>query len=150
MHVSAFWALMLGILVLAVVILSPTVHLYLTQQNRISALHGAVGREQGKLDAARSALARWNDPSYVRSEARERLYFVMPGETSYLIIDDRPAGSEGRQGGPVRPTTGKTEADWIGTLVASTISAGITSPSVVTKNASEAAREPGPEGRVSR
>src|SRR5690625_6013579 len=35
----------------------------------------------------RAELARWEDPAYVAAQARERLAFVMPGETAYKVID---------------------------------------------------------------
>ena len=30
---------------------------------------------------------RWQDPVYIRSQARDRLYYVLPGEVSYLVMD---------------------------------------------------------------
>ena len=30
---------------------------------------------------------RWEDPAYVRAQARERLGFVLPGETGYVVVD---------------------------------------------------------------
>lgn len=30
---------------------------------------------------------RWQDPAYIRSQARDRLYYVLPGEVSYLVMD---------------------------------------------------------------
>ena len=32
-------------------------------------------------------LARWADPAYVRTQARERLGWVVPGETGYRVVD---------------------------------------------------------------
>ncbi|HEU0256394.1 MAG TPA: septum formation initiator family protein [Microbacteriaceae bacterium] len=126
-HASAFWVLMLAILVLGVVILSPTVHLYVTQQNQIAALRSAVGGEQHRLDTTRAQAARWNDPSYVRSEARERLYFVMPGETSFLVIDDLPHATKRGAGAKVQKNVQTAKGDWASTLFASVVSAGVTS-----------------------
>jgi hypothetical protein len=28
---------------------------------------------------------RWQDPDYVKAQARERLHFVMPGERQYIV-----------------------------------------------------------------
>jgi hypothetical protein len=30
---------------------------------------------------------RWQDPVYIRSQARDRLYYVLPGEVSYLVMN---------------------------------------------------------------
>jgi hypothetical protein len=31
---------------------------------------------------------RWQDPIYIRAQARNRLYYVLPGEVSYLVMDN--------------------------------------------------------------
>jgi hypothetical protein len=30
---------------------------------------------------------RWRDPAYVAAQARQRLHFVRPGETAYVLLD---------------------------------------------------------------
>jgi hypothetical protein len=30
-------------------------------------------------------LLQWQDPEYVKAQARERLHFVMPGERQYIV-----------------------------------------------------------------
>jgi hypothetical protein len=29
----------------------------------------------------------WRDPEYIKSQARERLHFVLPGERQYIVTD---------------------------------------------------------------
>lgn len=36
---------------------------------------------------------RWQDPAYVRIQARERLHYVMPGETPYVVVRGTPSPS---------------------------------------------------------
>jgi hypothetical protein len=44
-----------------------------------------LAREQvEQMEAERD---RWQDPVYIRSQARDRLYYVLPGEVSYLVMD---------------------------------------------------------------
>ena len=41
------------------------------------------------MQRLRDERERWNDETFIMTQARERLYYVMPGEVSYLVIDDR-------------------------------------------------------------
>jgi cell division protein FtsB len=88
---SWFALVMIFVAILAVLVLAPTVRMYTTQQQQISKLQAqndAQKAEVGKLD---QQITDWDDPDYIKAQARDRLLYVMPGETSYLIIDDLPA-----------------------------------------------------------
>ena len=69
----------------AVTLAPPTQH-YFAQRVQISALQVDVQSNKKKLEEARAELQRWRDPDYVKSEARERLHFVLPGERQYVIL----------------------------------------------------------------
>ena len=49
---------------------------------------------------------RWQDPVYIRSQARDRLYYVLPGEVSYLVMD-----AEGMDFSDTSGTVGALMAD---------------------------------------
>lgn len=70
---------------IAVTLAPPTQH-YFAQRAQISALESSVDSNRKKLEAARRELELWKDPEYVRSQARERLHFVLPGERQYIIL----------------------------------------------------------------
>ena len=44
-------------------------------------------------------VAKWQDPEYVRGQARARLFYVMPGETPLIILMD-PEGAARDAGQP--------------------------------------------------
>ena len=69
--------------------------------------------------------ARWDDPSYVETQARERLYYVKPGEFSYLVIDDG-ATVVTPNGVPISDELQTTEVDWVKTILSSVLAAGLT------------------------
>lgn len=69
----------------AVTLAPPTQH-YFAQRAQISALESDVESNRKKLAEARAELQRWQDPEYVKSQARERLHFVLPGERQYIIL----------------------------------------------------------------
>ena len=88
---SAFTAIMLGLVVLAVFTLVPTVGTYLGQRQQIAALAHSVQVSEADVATLQQQKDRWNDPAYVTSQARERLYYVRPGEVVYLVDNDLPA-----------------------------------------------------------
>lgn len=75
------------VLLVAFIVLAPTARAFIVQtehQRRVQAEQAAVSAEVERLE---SQLERWTDISYIQAQARERLGFVMPGETPYRVID---------------------------------------------------------------
>jgi cell division protein FtsB len=65
--------------------LAPPIKNYFTQRAQISALQAQLSSDYAALEAARKELTLWQDPNYIKSQARERLHFVMPGERQYIV-----------------------------------------------------------------
>ncbi|MEH0110365.1 septum formation initiator family protein [Tersicoccus sp. MR15.9] len=74
------------VLVTITILLAPTVRTYLGQRAEINDLKQSISSEQAQQAQLKDQLARWNDPAYVKQQARDRLFYVMPGETGYLVI----------------------------------------------------------------
>jgi cell division protein FtsB len=72
--------------VLALTIAPPVKH-YFTQRAQISALKAQLSADNSALEKARQELTLWQDPEYVKSQARERLHFVLPGERQYIVTE---------------------------------------------------------------
>ena len=66
-------------------VLAPPIQHYFNQRAQINALQAQVSDDRAALEAARLELMRWQDPEYVKAQARERLHFVMPGERQYIV-----------------------------------------------------------------
>lgn len=66
-------------------VLAPPIQHYFTQRAQINALRAQVDSDRAALESARLELMRWQDPEYVKAQARERLHFVMPGERQYIV-----------------------------------------------------------------
>lgn len=124
-HFSGFSLVMMGLLILAVVILAPSLSGLVQQRQQIADQQATVDQLQSQVTDLKEQRARWNDPSYIRSQARDRLYYVMPGETSYLVIDDRPLAAKVGGGSSVSSQLQKTETDWLGSLFGSFMGAGL-------------------------
>lgn len=80
----ALWAIFF---ILALAIAPPAKH-YFTQRAQISALNAQLNTDRQALDDARKELLQWQDPEYVKTQARERLHFVLPGERQYIVTED--------------------------------------------------------------
>jgi cell division protein FtsB len=66
---------------------------YFAQRSQLSAIEHQNADTAQQVAALQSELAKWNDPAYVAIQARERLHYVRPGETGY-IVPDPSASSE--------------------------------------------------------
>jgi hypothetical protein len=80
-----------GVLVVLVLLVAPYVRPWVSQRSQISQGNQQVRNLQQNVDALAEERRRWDDPAYVRAQARERLHFVMPGETGYVVLDDTPS-----------------------------------------------------------
>ena len=80
----ALWAIFF---ILALAIAPPVKH-YFTQRAQISALNAQLTSDHKALEAARQELLIWQDPEYVKSQARERLHYVLPGERQYIVTEN--------------------------------------------------------------
>ena len=67
--------------------IAPPVKNYFTQRAQISALKAQLSADNTALQKAREELLLWQDPEYIKSQARERLHFVLPGERQYIVTD---------------------------------------------------------------
>ena len=123
-RVSGFVVIMLGLVVLGTFVLVPTVGTYMDQRQQIQALESAVALSQSEVADLQSQRERWSDPAYITTQARERLYYTMPGEVVYLIDDDLPASAALQEQAEVSDDVGQTRTDWMSQLVRSLTSAG--------------------------
>jgi cell division protein FtsB len=99
--------------------LAPPLQHYFAQRAQINSLRAQVNDSNNALEKAREELAKWNDPEYVATQARQRLHFVFPGERQYIVLD--APKSEEEANGPVAPisTLIPNGLPWYGRLIAS-------------------------------
>jgi cell division protein FtsB len=63
-----------------------SLRIWITTEQEMAANRAAIQQSQERIDELNGELARWEDPDYVRAQARERLGWVMPGETGYRVL----------------------------------------------------------------
>lgn len=87
--------LALAVVMIAITImLAPTVKIFIDKRAEIAALEADIAAKQAAQDDLKRQVSRWQDPNYVKQQARDRINMVMPGETGYWVFgSDMPAGA---------------------------------------------------------
>ncbi|TQK20022.1 cell division protein FtsB [Microbacterium sp. SLBN-154] len=124
-RLSGFMVIMLGLVVLAAFVLVPTMGTYLDQRRQIAALEQSVELTREQIEELESERERWSDPAYITTEARERLYYVRPGEVVYLVDNDLPPEDVPQEQGAVSDEVERTRTDWMSQLLRSVTEAGL-------------------------
>ncbi len=124
---SGFTALIVALVVVGGIIISPTLTTYVQQQRELAELRESVRLQNEQVTKADEERAKWLDPSYVRSQARGRLFYVMPGEIQLSIIDDVVIPAESDEQTSEKLTA--AERNWARALAISTLTAGTTNAS---------------------
>ncbi len=121
---SGFTVLVVVLVLAGAVIISPSLSTYVQQQREIAELRESVRLHQEAVDEIDAERAKWRDPVYVRAQARDRLFYVMPGETQLSVIDDIVLPVESDE--ETSAELSRIQGDWARGLVSSLLSAGTT------------------------
>ena len=105
--------------------IAPPIKHFFTQRAQINALRAQVSSDQAELLEAKRELERWKDPNYIKSQARERLHFVLPGERQYIVT--RVEGEDSTASTTKVADQLPADQPWYSKLIASITEAG-TSP----------------------
>ncbi len=88
--------------------LAPPAQRYFAQRAQINSVRAQVASNNQALVNAALDLEKWKDPEFIKTQARERLHFILPGERQYIVTD------------PAEPTSSP-----LGTAVAKDIPSGL-------------------------
>lgn len=90
-------AIALAVVMLVLIIsYASSLRIYLSQRHEIASTKAEIAQRQNQITDLQSTLNRSNDPNYVKTQARVRFGWVVPGETGYRVI-----GADGKVvGGP--------------------------------------------------
>ena len=75
------------VIVLGTFLISQDVQIYLDQRRQIVEMEQSIDLAEEAVSQMQAERDRWQDPVYIRSQARDRLYYVLPGEVSYLVMN---------------------------------------------------------------
>jgi hypothetical protein len=127
-------------IVVGVVTVAPNVQTFFSYRQQIADMQAQVDAEKKQLADMIVERKRWDDPVYVRSQARQRLYYVLPGEVSYLVMDAGSVNTSDKSGtvgamladrrntSVISSSIRTTSENWVDDIVGSVIRAGIEEP----------------------
>ncbi|HUW87054.1 MAG TPA: septum formation initiator family protein [Candidatus Paceibacterota bacterium] len=103
--------------------LAPPAQRYFAQKAQINSVLAQVASNNQALADAAKELEKWRDPEYIKTQARERLHFILPGERQYIVTDPSEPSS-------VAPTTAVAKdiprgLPWYNRLIASISETGV-------------------------
>lgn len=126
LRLSGFSFVMMGILVLAVIVLAPSVRTYAEQRQQIDQLRATVAEQEAAVDDLKDERERWNDRTFVTTQARDRLSYVMPGDISFLVLNDTGASADtSADTAAVSTAIQDTDVDWVDSMFRSVMTAGL-------------------------
>lgn len=108
-------ALALVVVVLVLTISYATsLRIYFSQAHEIASTKAQIADSQATIADLQSQISRWDDPAYVSAQARERLGWLVPGETGYTVVgaDGKPLGGGLTLDSSEADQPGQKQATW--------------------------------------
>ncbi len=88
--------------------------IYFAQAHEIASTKAEIAERQQRIGELQRELARWDDEAYVRTQARDRLGWVVPGETGYTVVDadGKPLGGGAKISAETAPAEPPQDSWW--------------------------------------
>ena len=140
MNMDAQAFTLVGVVILGFFVLAQPVQIWYEQRLVITDLETQNERTRQGLAQMKEDLKRWDDPVYIRSQARSRLFYVMPGEISFTVMDaentdaNDDSGTVGaalaaaRNSAALSKDVSNTKTNWTHNLVETVVRAGLEEP----------------------
>jgi cell division protein FtsB len=139
-RLNSYTLALLAVILIGMFTLAPSIQIWYEQQREIADYRALVVQAQENLAGMQQERLRWDDEVYIRAQARDRLYFVMPGEVSFLVMDAEgidlsdTSGTVGAMLAEQRKSIGfslevlASKKNWVEALLESTLRAGLEEP----------------------
>ena len=129
-QLSGFAVVFLLIVVFGIVVLAPTINSYIAVRQQVAQAEHGVELTKEEISRLQLEQDQWEDPAFIQSEARERLFYMNPGEIVYLVQDDLPP-VEAEEPAPVEAEARATDSDWMGAMLRSITETGLAEQAIV-------------------
>ncbi len=128
------------VIVAGTFLISSDVQAFLNQRRQIAEMEQSIEQAKQAVDDMQAERDRWQDPVYIRSQARDRLYYVLPGEVSYLVMDTEgldltdTSGTVGaklaaqRNADEISLEVAAANENWVDALIVSSLRAALDQP----------------------
>ena len=148
-RLNSYTLALLAVILIGVFTLAPSVQIWYEQRQKIADYQTQVEQAKQNLEGMQQERLRWDDEVYIRAQARDRLYFVMPGEVSFLVMDAEgidisdTSGTVGAMLAERRKSIGfslevlESETSWVEALLESALRAGLEEPNQEPTSATE-------------
>jgi cell division protein FtsB len=123
-RMSGFALSLLLLVVAALVVLAPSLKVFVEQRQQIAQLEQSVADAQQDVDDLNAEIDRWSDPAYIEAQARDRIFYVFPGDIAFLVVGDENLPEQ--DGLPISDEIQTTQVDWVRALLATVYEAGLT------------------------
>ena len=139
-RLNSYTLALLAVILIGMFTLAPSIQIWYEQQRQIADYRALVVQAQENLEGMQQERLRWDDEVYIRAQARDRLYFVMPGEVSFLVMDAEgidlsdTSGTVGAMLAERRKSSGfslevlASKKNWVEALLESTLRSGLEEP----------------------
>ncbi|MEK9987101.1 MAG: septum formation initiator family protein [Aquiluna sp.] len=140
LRLNSSWVSLISVIVLGTFIVSQDVQTYLDQRREIVEMEESIAQAEAAVEEMQAERDRWQDPVYIRSQARDRLYYVLPGEVSYLVMDSEGMDfsdtsgtvgamlSERRSADEISAEVSAAEDNWVDSLLESFLRSALEQP----------------------
>ena len=75
------------LIVLLIVLLASPLHGYFASRHDLSSTATQLHDDNVRLAQLKAAQKQWGDPGYIQAQARARLQYAMPGDTTYVVVN---------------------------------------------------------------
>jgi cell division protein FtsB len=84
-----------SVLVILTLSYANSLRIYLEQQRDLGEAQQQIAQRTAQISQLQDELNRWNDPAFVKAQARDRLGWLLPGEKGFKVIgpDGKPLGT---------------------------------------------------------
>lgn len=103
---------LIAVLVALVLAYTYPIRVYLAQESQIAKMKQAQETQRALIGEKAAEVALWQDPEYVEAQARARLFYVRPGETPLIVLNDPEGAARDAGGAPAVPAPDR----WYDTL----------------------------------
>lgn len=86
---------------------APTAKIFFDQRAQITALEESIAAKEQEQQQLKLQEERWGDDAYVEQQARERMFYVMPGERAYLVLGAEETGRQAAESSAEQVEAGK-------------------------------------------